>query len=140
MPEGPIKDYILFPQDSSNPGAIDAEHPFISTVHASTHTSSLKSLLLELAVVLLELWHNTSFETFCQSKNKTIPAGDEYYERHALVYRWFDETKEDLVGRHQRAVGFCLRCVSKDADFGNRQFRNEMFDGVLSPLLQNASV
>ena len=139
----PFKSHVLFPR-RKRPVAgstdVDAAHPFISTAHLDTsNTVSLKISVLELAIVLLELWHNNTFENFCRAEGEAVPEIQKYYERHTLVVRWFDRTKEDLVSRHKQAVSFCIQCVTRDTDFDDRSFRHDMYAGVLVPLLDNAN-
>ncbi|KAL9055460.1 MAG: hypothetical protein Q9162_003558 [Coniocarpon cinnabarinum] len=141
MIAGPIKDRVLFPLHSNaveESPRIDATHPFISTEHVDfSHNSNapLKFVLLELGIVLLELWHNVSFEQFCAEKQ--ITHGDEFYKRLEPAHRWFEETEGDMVGRHSKAVSSCIRCLSKDTNFDDRTFRSEMFESILRPLDEN---
>ena len=142
MIPGAIKAHILFPLVSKAAKTeisprVDVLHPFISADPNSTHNSDipLKTSLLELGIVLLELWHNVSFENFCDERGEA--PGNDFYQRLPLAHRWFDETEGDMLVRHSKAVSSCIRCLSKNANFDDSSFLSEMFEGILRPLEDN---
>lgn len=140
-----MKSNILFP--TPNPGGYDMKHPFISVSHQTgiqqPQWCSLRECLLELGIVLLELWHNTTMEIYYghppwdQSSMST-----NFYERLSLALRWLDETDDDMVWRHSQAVRSCMKichsAVCEKEGLDNAALRNEVYEGIVQPLLENA--
>lgn len=139
--EGPMKDSVMFPParlatKRSTSLAVDVAHPFLCTDHSAAPQVCLpRNALLELGIVLMELWHNQTIESYFQN---TV-VGSDYYGRLVMVHRWVDETEEDMVPRHSRAVRSCIRCcVNKGGDLDDAAFGTEVVETVLIPLMENA--
>ena len=139
---GPFKDRVKFPIDSFSTGdnivqTTRTSNPFISVVHShaeQTRGMSLKHSLLELGIVLLELWHNITLEEYFQIPAGTARSG--FYERQMLASQWVDETCGNIVGRYCKAVRACIRSLDEGADLHDQTLRDDICQNVLLPLME----
>lgn len=91
---------------------IDFSRPFVSLVFDGNDGSAApqknvepKIALLELGILLLEIWHERTLET--KFSLKEAPSG--YYERLLLASRWLDETDDPLLTLYDKATSHCIR-------------------------------
>ncbi|KAB8349464.1 hypothetical protein FH972_023491 [Carpinus fangiana] len=141
-----MKTSVHFPPPSLQ-SQIDVKHPFISVPYPAGSQEpahcSLRICLLELGITLLELWHNKTMEMYYGHPPWDASAmSNDFYERLGLALRWLDETADDMVWRHTQAVRSCMKFChvstgGKDT-LENTALRNEVYEGIVLPLLENA--
>ncbi|PQE29589.1 hypothetical protein CJF30_00009219 [Rutstroemia sp. NJR-2017a BBW] len=90
----------------------DLYGPFISLTFDATVASSTcsnahiepKKALLELGILLLEIWHQTTFESrFASDRAPTA-----YNERLVPALNWRDDTNDELLPLYATAISYCL--------------------------------
>jgi len=90
---------------------IDFSRPFVSLTFDNNNASALpqqsvdpKVALLELGILLLEIWHKRTLETQFSSKEATVG----YYEHLALALKWLDDMNNPLPEQYDKAVSHCV--------------------------------
>jgi hypothetical protein len=105
---------------TSVPENIDYEHPVISKqISTSAQHAHLapslppKDALLELGIMLLELWHETTLKRY----NSTSPMGQsgapiptEYWGRFMLASMWLEEPNDQPLPLCHTAISQCVKC------------------------------
>ncbi|KAH8892764.1 hypothetical protein GQ53DRAFT_119164 [Thozetella sp. PMI_491] len=72
-----------------------------------------KAMLLELGILLLEIWHCRTLENRFGLKAGDAPTS--YYDRMARTVEWLDDAQDPLPDLYERAVAHCIR-VNIDGD------------------------
>ena len=145
------KEAIYFVRTDPPPNAVstslffDADHPFIThtfTEHAipsSTNKAHAKRPLLELGILLLEIWHEEPFESYAIAK--TLVLDESYGRRYDVAREWLDDTAPDILPFYLDAVSRCIECSfsasSSFPDWNNIEFRKSVCEGVVKPLWEN---
>lgn len=127
--------------------APDLNQPFISlTLETSGPVPTCpgvidaKTTLLELDILLLELWHQSPFEA------RPAAAGDSYYQRLAAALEWLDDTADvdPMPELYDRAASLCIRGViggqAKLADWEDMGFWTGVCVDVIEPLERGCQV
>ena len=112
------KDVVYF---LARPGAqaqVVLDRPFVQCTFGGVQTASRsiepKVALLELGILLLEIWHKTTLEA--RFGLEEAPAA--YYDRMARAVEWLDDVDEPLPDLYDKAVAHCLRVnISGDTRF-----------------------
>lgn len=147
------KKEIYFPcSDSQTPAPdgsflFEADHPFINHVFTScpepeaTHPLSAKQLVLELGIILLEIWHVMAFEAYIASENMTIDGT--YGSRYNAAKKWLNDTANNILPFYLDATCRCiegtLSCSSPMLDWNDVQFRRSICEEVVKPLWENCA-
>ncbi|KAF2729895.1 hypothetical protein EJ04DRAFT_527438 [Polyplosphaeria fusca] len=143
------KELISFPiMPSQGPRAsnIDFSRPYVSSTfdHANSATklgqpSSVepKIAMLELGILLLEIWHEKTLEAqFSLTKTPV-----KYHERLALALEWIHETDNPLLELYDKAVTFCLTGVvsseSRNMQWDDMKLWAAICGDVIEPLSKN---
>jgi hypothetical protein len=96
-----------------------------------------KVALLELGILLLEIWHKMTLET--RFSLKTAPVG--YYKRLALAFEWLDDTSDPLPELYDNAVSRCVRGVvggeCRFSDWEDMEFWGAVCGDIIEPLSKN---
>lgn len=92
--------------------------PFVRCTFGGLRTASRsiepKVALLELGILLLEIWHKTTLE----ARFGLDVAPSAYYDRMARAVEWLDDVDEPLPDLYDKAVAHCLRVnISGDTRF-----------------------
>ena len=104
-----------------HPGAqaqVLLNRPFVRCTFGDARTASgsiePKVALLELGILLLEIWHKMTLEKRFSLGN----APTAYYDRMARAVEWLDDVDEPLPDLYDQAVAHCLRVnISGDTRF-----------------------
>ena len=112
------KDVVFF---LAHPGAqaqVFLNRPFVrctfGDVRMASDSIEPKVALLELGILLLEIWHKRTLETRFNLEN----APTAYYDRMARAVEWLDDVDEPLPDLYDQAVAHCLRVnISGDTRF-----------------------
>ena len=139
------KDVIFFLVRS---GSVKAQtqvllnRPFVRCTFSSTtiepHSSiEPKVTLLELGILLLEIWHKTTLEArFGLEKEEQAPTA--YYDRMARAVEWLDDVDEPLPDLYDKAVAHCLHVnISGDTrflDWEDTKLWSVICEDIIAPL------
>ena len=94
--------------------------------------------MLELGILLLEIWHETSFEIWAASAGLTIQTS--YGSRYDAAQKWLSESDTVLVS-YWDAIDRCIECdFPALSDWQDSAFRKSVCEGVVKPLCHNASI
>ena len=129
--------------NSDGPLNFEVKHPFI--IHRFTKSPerrlpdkrAVKRQMLELGVLLLEIWHETSLEIWAASVGLTIQTS--YGSRYDAARKWLFESDTVLVS-YWDAIDRCIECDFPTlSDWQNSAFRKSVCEGVVKPLCHNSS-
>lgn len=128
--------YLLC-ENSGTPGS---EHrPFISrkftTCLEESSALSAKRAMLELGIILLELWKNQTFTSYAtQSRNPYQTLG----ARYDLARNWLDANMNEILPIYYDVVTRCIECTFATSGagykWGDTGFRKSVCDYVVKPL------
>lgn len=132
---------LLFGQGLN--GKIDLTNPFFACTFngnqllSSTGPSQAESELLDLGVLILELWHNETMGTFACESGLTLD--DTFDTRQRVARKWIAETKDDLLTSIYDAAVRCINCRfdTVDIDLTDHKLKISIFDAVVKPLWEN---
>lgn len=120
---------------------VDLSRAFI--LHAPSEGSSAdmetpsgpKEVLLELGIILLEIWYQTTLEE--HFKLAQSPAT--YMERMGYAFAWLDDTSNPAINFYQDAVEFCCRpdSESRQKDWEDITLWGTICAQVIEPLSKN---
>ncbi|UKZ93391.1 uncharacterized protein TrAFT101_008305 [Trichoderma asperellum] len=101
------------------------------------NTAEPRSILLELGILLLEIWHQTSLED--QFSDKTADLSGGYFSRLSLAAQWLDDDYNTPPLLYEDAIRYCIYGVStkKGADWNTNEFWGEICKEVIKPLSEN---
>ena len=130
---------ILFHQTTSQ---VDINHPYVVPVEATPDTKprsfhNKNTILLALAIALLELYFGTTAEKYQESENGAVDPSlhqNPWMLCH-MAHTWAEETQEDLSAAFLSAVRHCLRCFSDPgASLHDAEFLQAAVEGIVLPL------
>ena len=136
-------------QETSVDSAVDFEvnEPFITRdfppkpADRSHRPPHAKTTLLELGILLLEIWHITSFEQYAESKG--VACESTYGARYDLAHGWLQDTAENILPFYADPVCRCIEGTftsdSPMLDWNDRQFQRSICENVVKPLWDNCS-
>lgn len=115
----------------------DSNHP--SVVVPSSSSSQAESELLDLGILILELWHHETMETFARDSGLALDDINIFDTRQRIARRWLTETKDDLLTSIYDAAVRCINCRfdAVDLDLTNHKLNIRIFDSVVKPLWGN---
>ena len=125
----------------------DVDHPFInhrftqSTAEEHSQTVNAKRSLLDLGILLLEIYCERTLEDYAQ--NLRISLEDTYGSGYDAARKWVDDTCDDIPPLYWDAVDLCIECpftrTSTLPDWNDREFLKAVCDGIVKPLWDNCS-
>lgn len=103
------KDVVFFLTRPGSQPQVLLNRPFVRCIFGNMGTA-LRSIepkvaLLELGILLLEIWHKTTLEARFSLKE----APTAYYDRMARGLEWLDDVDDPLPDLYDKAVAHCLR-------------------------------
>lgn len=139
---------IKFHQTIDATTCIDIEHPYLSPLAAeplNSLTAKTKSLnfqnkntvLLALAVALLELYFGTTAEKYQTNEHGACDPAlhQNSWMLCAMVHQWADESQDELSAAFLGAIRHCLRCFSDPgASLQDAEFLQAAAEGIVLPL------
>ncbi|KAK3954871.1 hypothetical protein QBC32DRAFT_334839, partial [Pseudoneurospora amorphoporcata] len=124
---------------------IDPGRPFISTPFAKYITQlqpqptlEAREALLELGILLLEIWYEETLEAhFSIEKRPT-----DYYECQSLAEKWLDDEKSDeMLYLYNKAANYCIRNMIgskwQHAGWEDKELWNAVCGTIIEPLYKN---
>jgi len=147
------KDVVCFPlfrAECTNAAKIDFSKPFISSGFNSETSGNLapidpiepKIAMLELGIMLLEIWHETTLET--QFSLRESPT--KYHKRLALALTWRDEAEvvNPLLELYDKAMSYCLTGVisgeARNTQWHDLKLWTAVCADIIEPLSKNCKL
>ena len=125
---------------SNGPQQFEVRHPFIIAKipeRRSPDKRAAKRQMLELGILLLEIWQETSLEGWAASVGLTIQSS--YGSRYDAARKWLSES-ETVSLSYWDAVECCIECAFPALpDWQNTTFRKSVCERVVKPLCHNSS-
>ncbi|KAJ4251037.1 hypothetical protein NW762_011687 [Fusarium torreyae] len=98
-----------------------------------------ETALLELAILLLEIWHQRTLETWANTVGLLDLESPDM--RRNLASRWLKATSSRLPLHHLEAVEQCLFiCTGRDREWQDEEFLRQYCENVIKPLQENCKV
>ena len=117
--------------------------PFIS--HAFSPDSGEPQLyqvrrgVLELGILLLELWHSRTLVAYAAEAN--VPLTDSFAIRYEAARGWLDSSRDEVLPYYLTVVTRCVEGTffsnTADLDWNDTAFRESFFEHVVKPLWEN---
>ena len=127
---------------------IDIEHPLImkdfndqsKEIPNELPENDPELALMELGILLLEVWNMRTFESWMKSAGHSINISQlqDRYIRLRYSIEWFQSLKGRLLPNYQKVVGICLRPSVFDlfnTSWDDRDFRMAVYSEIVEPLL-----
>ncbi|KAM0429265.1 hypothetical protein ACHAPT_006479 [Fusarium lateritium] len=140
---------IKFPTKTNNGSLITICTPYVEQTFDATipqchdctsdlNTEAIKSTMLELAILLLEILHHKSLESWAEKHGQ----GDmrSYGERMLGANRWLEMSAARLLPDHLKAVEGCLEYCVKSNLAWDKTFQSGYCENVIKPLQQLTSI
>lgn len=136
-------DSILFEQDAQ--GHIDVDRPFVACKLASARgvlsgrTHCGQTELLDLGVLILELWHGEAIQDFADRMGETLE--ENLDSRRRMARSWLQDTEGDMVTPVYEAALRCIECRfdAIKIDLLDHKLSQVILAGVIEPLWKNCS-
>ncbi|KAI9729213.1 MAG: hypothetical protein M1834_007005 [Cirrosporium novae-zelandiae] len=133
-----------FPQQSSAavPDIFEAQNPLVTHLFNANQSSiplmrDARRSLLELGIMLLEIWEKKTFESYAKVSQKTLD-DDSTGRRSDVARLWLDNIKANVIPLYYDAVSRCIECTfatsSSSPDWDDVDFRKSVCERVLRPL------
>ncbi|KAL4800385.1 hypothetical protein BDV19DRAFT_384210 [Aspergillus venezuelensis] len=114
-------------------------HKFSNSLMTNTDFSSAKRSLLDLGIVLLELWHFRTFELFAADLRMSVD--ESFGARYEVARRWLDESAYFMLPFYLDVVTRCIECTFGTSGsvphWDDIVFRKSVCEYVLRPLWEN---
>lgn len=95
-----------------------------------------KAALLELAILLLEIWHHKTLESWCTKSG--IAKVDSPETRQRAAIRWLEMTSERLPLHHLTAIEQCLAlCAGRLRFWDDPEFLKLYCENIIKPLQES---
>ena len=139
------KDTIFFFRDSKGLRKVHTNYPVLLQKYTGNprnkpHEDEPELALLELGVLLLEIWHRQTLEEWAsESNNEFVNSPD---GRMLVAIRWFKAVKDNLPPNYRDVVGRCLRPSVFDAfklTWEDAAFRDAVYNNIVEPLLSSCA-
>jgi hypothetical protein len=140
------KDSIHFFLKGQSESVIDVNQPVVmrivqdstknAVVTSQPTLSDPKSALLELGILLLELWHHRTLEEWAAQTKGTYKDTPE--DRRIAATRWLEMTSNRLTIKYTSAVEGCLAfCAGRLRSWEEDEFRRQICEDIIRPLKEN---
>ncbi|KAK2607024.1 hypothetical protein N8I77_005733 [Diaporthe amygdali] len=123
---------------------VDLNRPFIAckfsgSADGQQNRSFLdpKSALLELGILLLEIWHGMTLEArFELDETWSISSSATYYKRLVMALEWQDDGENPMLGFYAQAVAHCLtgNAGAQDLSWEDTKLWAAICANVIEPL------
>jgi hypothetical protein len=98
-----------------------------------------KGSLLELGIMLLEIWHIKSIDSYASERG--LQMNDSYGTRYEIARHWLNFSYDDMLPFYLELVTRCIECTftstSATPDWCDFTFRKSICEYVLKPLWEN---
>ncbi|KAK4646288.1 hypothetical protein QC761_209110 [Podospora bellae-mahoneyi] len=105
-----------------------------------SNTPEPKDVLLELAILLLEIWTHRTLEMWAEKADQAIMT-DTPDRRLIALIRWLDATSQQLPSQYETAARQCVAmCVEQRWAWDDIEFQKRFGENVVKPLLDICKV
>ncbi|OCK75824.1 hypothetical protein K432DRAFT_161307 [Lepidopterella palustris CBS 459.81] len=138
---------IAFHRISNGPRPIDIEHPYVTQrliaaqngisncVETGRTFHNKNTILLALAVTLLELYFGISAEKYQEAELSTSTGMSNPWTICAMAYEWAENEKENLSAAFLAAITHCLRCFGDPgSSLKDPEFLQAAVESIVMPL------
>ena len=145
LPDFWSKDILRFPctnDPQTSEISVIYSCPFVQRHFSDTATpqeqslSNAKRALLELGILLLEIWKQQTFTEYAFTIGKEIDEG--YGLRYEVAKRWLDESEQQLLPPYAGIISRCIECnianTSLKYDWQDEMLRQSICEDLLKPL------
>lgn len=125
----------------------DADSPFIihdfqsSPIPVLAGQTNAKASLLDLGILLLEIWHLTPFEAYADQEHLSLD--NTYGARYEIASKWLNDTVDNILPFYSDPVCRCIEgtfaCTAPMLQWTDRQFQSSVCESVIKPLWDNCS-
>ncbi|CAI7610528.1 unnamed protein product [Penicillium bialowiezense] len=95
--------------------------------------------VLELGILLLELWHSQTFATY--AADAKMPLTDSFAVRYEAAREWLDMSRDEVLPYYLTVVTRCIEGTffsnTASLDWNDTAFRESFFEHVVKPLWEN---
>ncbi|PTB69280.1 hypothetical protein BBK36DRAFT_1110097 [Trichoderma citrinoviride] len=134
--------FLLHPESERKRSLADFDRPFVCAKIEDTdangvNTAEPKSTLLELGILLLEIWHQTTLEH--RFAGVTNQISSDYFTRLSLAAQWLDDDYNTLLPLYEQAVRYCVYGASMKrwTEWNTNELWGEICKEVIQPLSDN---
>lgn len=127
--------------------SFEPDRPFIAHRFSGAATACLpaqveaKHQLLDLGILLLEIRHQISFESWASAHDFTLDIS--YGSRYNAASAWLRDSEGELEPSYFDAAGRCIECTLQSRSaipkWEDRDFRKSVCESVIKPLWSNCS-
>ena len=115
------------------------QYRFSTTMNAGEQClPSAKRPLLELGIILLEIWNKQTFTEYASSIGREI--SESYGSRYELARQWLDDSQQQLLPPYARVLSRCIECnvanESLNYEWKDKILRQCIHEDLLRPLYQ----
>ncbi|EXJ84054.1 hypothetical protein A1O3_04721 [Capronia epimyces CBS 606.96] len=119
---------------------VDLDHPFVTCLFKNPGQTTRKSgeaELLDLGILIIELWENESIEAFAAQMHLQLL--DTYDCRQSIARCWLKEKRDDMLPPVFGAARRCVECRfdTLSVDWDDRKVNLSIFEGVVKPLWES---
>ncbi|KAL8676088.1 MAG: hypothetical protein Q9186_007356, partial [Xanthomendoza sp. 1 TL-2023] len=135
------------PTSSNETWHFDADSPFIihdfesCPVPLSTQQPSVKASLLDIGILLLEIWHLTPFEVYAAQEG--LQLDNTFGARYEIASRWLNDTADNILPFYADPVCRCIEGTfaskATTLQWTDPQFQVSICEGLVKPLWDNCS-
>jgi hypothetical protein len=135
--------YFLAPSFLSNHSQIDLSRPLISVKFDSGVNSAdiakvpkPRMAILELGIMMLKLWHETTLEAYCAGLGMTVD--NSYLERAFCAQAWLKKSKDsDLVlPPYIEFVACCVKCTFGKTPLNPTWNSDDLIEGIIENVIE----
>ncbi|KAL7785283.1 hypothetical protein V8C37DRAFT_413001 [Trichoderma ceciliae] len=134
--------FLLHPVSEGVAPLADFNRPFVCAKIEKAEANGVqnpepRSILLDIGLLLLEIWHQTTLED--RFPDKINDASREYFSRLSLAAEWLDDDYNTPPLLYEDAVRYCVYGVStkRGADWNKDELWSEICKEVIKPLSEN---
>ena len=129
----------------------EPDRPFIvhsfpePPVTRSPYKINAKHQLLNLGIILLEIGHESSFESWTSTHGYTLDLDRTYGSRYDAASEWLRDSQSNLVPSYYDVTARCIECTFQTGhgrpvpDWEDTDFRKSVCELVIKPLWSNCS-
>ncbi|EGR49643.1 uncharacterized protein TRIREDRAFT_106623 [Trichoderma reesei QM6a] len=135
--------FLLNPENGSERSLADFNRPFVCAKIEDAEANGAnaadpKSTLLELGILLLEIWHQTTLENRFAA-NKAHQSASDYFARLSLAAQWLDDDYNTPLPLYEQAVRYCVYGASTKrwTHWNTTELWGEICKEVIKPLSDN---
>lgn len=135
--------YFLTPSSSSTHSQIDLTRPLISVKfnsgvnsHNPPNLPEARRVILELGIMLLELWHGTTLEAHYAASGNTV--GTDYLDRATSAQRWLENSDDSglVLPSYVEYVARCIKCNFGPGCLNPTWNSDELIQGIVEKLIE----